>query len=185
MFMITLIVAIMIHVGICEGRQSKTKDYSKLIDAFPQLQNSSTPACIKEMQLMFMQLSRPDKQFMMQYSMHYYSDLGYIRQCEDSVDGSYVQFNLGVSNVPLKLPLSFCLPKACGNNTNFDYMLKTLMRKTNNVLDFIKLYYNLDDLPYKIEQGWIDTNLKEQLAALINQRTTVVMSSVVPENDQT
>ena len=152
---LTFFVVFILNFEMCDATkmkaQRRTKDYSRLIDTFPQLQNTSTPACIKQLQLMFLDLSRPDKQYMMQYSMHYYSDLGYIRQCENGVDGSYVQINLGVSSVPLKLPMSFCLPKACGNSSNFEYMLSTLQRKSNNVLDFVKTIYNLDDLPYKIE----------------------------------
>ena len=64
---LSIIIVIMLNIDTCSAKRARektnrqAKDYSKLIDAFPQLQNSSTPMCIKEMQKMFMELSQPDK----------------------------------------------------------------------------------------------------------------------------
>jgi hypothetical protein len=56
------------------------------------------------------------------YSILFYTDLGYMDACEEFAQvegGAYVQFVLNLTELPLKVPLSFCLPKACHSASDF------------------------------------------------------------------
>ena len=82
------------------------------------------------------------------YGLMGYTDLGFMKDCED-VDlgnGNYMQFLAGVSQLPLKLPVSFCLPKACDDKVYFESITKTLVDKGNNLLTTLKTEIDFDNL---------------------------------------
>jgi len=58
--------------------------------------------------------------------MNFLDDVGYMEQCEAQIDSSYVQISIGMTNLPLIIPLSVCLPKSCGDGAVFLKLLATL-----------------------------------------------------------
>lgn len=58
--------------------------------------------------------------------MNFLNDVGYMEQCEAQIDSSYVQISIGMTNLPLIIPLSVCLPKSCGDGAVFLKLLATL-----------------------------------------------------------
>jgi hypothetical protein len=70
--------------------------------------------------------------------MHYYTDLGSMKQCEEEVGGSYVSFALTLSMFPLQVPLSFCLPKTCDKHELFYDIVSGLNENTDKLLTTAK-----------------------------------------------
>lgn len=83
-------------------------------------------------------------------SITYYTDLGFIENCQNDLEGSYVQFVGNITHIPLQLPMGFCLPKECKSAQYFTPFAEALESKTNHLLDSLKQKVNLEDAYYKI-----------------------------------
>jgi hypothetical protein len=66
-----------------------------------------------------------------------------------SVDGLYLQFTFSISHIPLKWPVSLCVPKTCINIKHFQakadvtakqFNLATKALKDNGILDNLYMY---------------------------------------------
>lgn len=76
--------------------------------------------------------------YLNEYSLHYYTDLGSMQQCEDDAGGSYVQFALTLSMFPLQVPFGFCLPKTCNKHEIFDNFISGLNENADKLLTTAK-----------------------------------------------
>ena len=85
--------------------------------------------------------------------MNFLNDVGYLEQCEAQIGSSYVQISIGLTNLPLIIPLSVCLPKACGDGAVFLKLLATLQYKGNKILDFLKTIVDFDHTRDSIPSG--------------------------------
>jgi len=70
----------------------------------------------------------PEHLFKFPYSMNFLNDLGFMPQCEDQLelDASYVQFNIRLTDLPLVIPMSACLPKSCGDKELYKKLMAIL-----------------------------------------------------------
>jgi len=114
------------------------------------------------------------------YSMLFYTDLGYQEACETYAEdesgtdgGSYVQFALNITNLPLNVPLSFCLPKQCDNTKFFKPTMDKLTAMLDEMLALLKTKVNFDTLYDKVSDSRIDTQLLRQFTALAYNDTTI------------
>ena len=73
-------------------------------------------------------------QDLLEYSLHYYTDLGAYDQCASNADGSYMQIALNLSEFPLSIPLSFCLPKECSSVTMLDGFVEGMNMQADMLL---------------------------------------------------
>lgn len=76
-----------------------------------------------------------------------------MEQCEAQIDSSYVQFSIGMTNLPLIIPLSVCLPKSCGDGKVFLKLMATLQYKGNKIIDFLKTQVDFDHIRDSIPAG--------------------------------
>lgn len=79
--------------------------------------------CVNAMQSWFLNLTHADYWF---YSQMYYSELGYMSQCEQyaSPDGAaYVQFTTNLTDFPMTIPVSLCVPIECNDVKYFQSMV--------------------------------------------------------------
>lgn len=95
-----------------------------------------------------MRIEQPLEQAMFKYSMMAYTDLGNMKLCEDPQqgNGSYVQFLGGITDVPIKLPLSFCLPKSCSSASDLQPLASKIQKSTNSALNGLKTGVDFNDL---------------------------------------
>ena len=181
---------LLLLLGTVDCKKSKTKDYAKLIETYPQLVNNTYSACVKETTQMFMKLEQPRMWAKVNYGMMGYTDLGYQKECEDENqgNGSYVQFLGGLSELPLKLPLSFCLPKSCADKAHFLKIAETLEAKGNDVLAELKKDIDFDNLIDLVDAQPGEARgaplIAKQLTGLLSNTTQLKMSVLVPSQDQ-
>jgi len=91
-----------------------------------------------------------------------------------------VQFALNVTELPLTLPLSFCLPKECMDTAYFQPTMDKLTAMTNEMLALLKTKINFDNLYNMVEDSRIDTRLIRQLTAIVSNQTEVTLSPQIP-----
>ena len=84
-----------------------------------------------------------------------------------------------MTNLPLVIPLSICLPKSCGDGAVFLKLLATLQYKGNKILDFLKTIVDFDHTRDSIPAG-LDQDLMRQLAAVANHNTDFHLTAAVP-----
>lgn len=121
------------------------------------------------------------------YSNLIYSDLGNMRQCEDpyassdpSKNGAYVQITINLTDVPLQIPLSFCLPKECNKKeyfasimTKVQAMADKLMVVAHEKIDFNAMYSKINGTDHLAHLG-------RQFSALTSNDTKVSVTLHVP-----
>jgi hypothetical protein len=83
-----------------------------------------------------------------------YSELGYQKECEEDTNqgngGSYLQFTLNLTDVPLQIPTSLCLPKECGKAEYFAPLMEQANTVANNLLQVAQKHIDFDGLYSKV-----------------------------------
>ena len=87
---------------------------------------------------------------MKQYSLLAYNDLGSQNHCDLAANGQYMSITLNITQLPIKYPLSLCLPKACNDSKLIQNFLKRLEKAINK--DILKPLKQMEDFNqlYKI-----------------------------------
>ena len=77
----------------------------------------------------------------------YYTDVGYPQECLDN-EGSYQQIVLTLRNVPVRIPVSACLPKACNSSKILQPLLDSSVDYVNEHVmagqDFGNMWQSLE-----------------------------------------
>lgn len=85
--------------------------------------------------------------------MLYYSDMGSMPRCEQYAEGrggSYVQTYFNITNFPIVIPLSFCLPKECNDTAYFKNFTAKLEAMIGTALNMVKKRVDIDSLYPKL-----------------------------------
>ena len=114
--------------------------------------NNTYNECINDVRDMLGNFYEPEHLYKFPYSMNFLNDLGAMPQCEDqsALNASYVQFNIRVTNLPLVIPMSACLPKSCGDKEIYKRLMAELQLKGNNLVELVKKLVNFDTLHGRI-----------------------------------
>lgn len=128
------------------------------------------------------------------YAGLYYTDVGYPEQCERVTGGKYQQMVLTLTHLPVRIPLSFCLPKQCNDSSYIQPYLNEAAAFANQVLDQVKAKQSLDglfdllstpevdNLLFKFT-GDQDKQLLQQFTSIVNNQSQVVLTQIVKDQD--
>ena len=144
-----------------------------LYDTYPQLMDNEYGECMNAVQQHLLNWNSPLSSNRNYYSVHYYTDLGYPNFCKSEADGQHVQIAMNLTELPLKLPISLCLPKECATKLDFDHLVSVLEASTNSLLEKLKQNVDLDTLAYSVPNNTQDTTLARQFTAIISSKTQV------------
>lgn len=78
-----------------------------------------------------------------------YSDMGSMPNCNSYASengGSFVQVSLNITNFPINIPASFCLPKQCNDSALFKGFQDKIESMANTLLLILRSKLNLDEL---------------------------------------
>ena len=123
-------------------------------------------------------------------SLHFYSDLGYANACHQNASGSYMEVVLHVTQMPMGIPLSFCLPPECNKSAYFQPLLDDAASTVNKALNKMKETVNFDDLYHELPSAFFksskgqDQQLVSQFTGLVGNVTEVTLTSHVQLDDQ-
>lgn len=80
------------------------------------------------------------------YGGLYYTDIGYGEECNTVADGSYQQVVIHLdSHLPVRLPLSMCLPKQCNDSSYVQPILDGVVAAANKGSAGIKAKMSFDE----------------------------------------
>lgn len=114
-----------------------------------------------------------------------YTDLGSIKACEDPQqgNGSFIQFLAGITDVPIKLPQSFCLPRSCSSASDLAPLAAKLEKSANSAIDGFKSGFDLNNLRALVPPNKIGSSLVIQLTGLIFNETQVSIMAEIPSEN--
>ena len=96
-----------------------------------------------------------------------------------------MQFSANLTHVPLRIPISFCLPKECNNSQYFNPLTEQLDSRVHKLLVFVKEHVNIENVYYDLPKGNSSSNkLAHQAVMLANNQTELTISAIVRKEDQ-